>query len=37
VYRGLVSRARGEVEWARSGLDMVDRLEAAASAQEAGG
>jgi PadR family transcriptional regulator, regulatory protein AphA len=37
VYRGLASRARGEVEWARSGLDMVDRLEAAASAQEAGG
>src|ERR1017187_2863729 len=37
VYRGLASRARGEVEWARSGLDMVDRLEAAACAQEAGG
>jgi PadR family transcriptional regulator, regulatory protein AphA len=30
VYRGLVTRARSEVEWARSGLDMVDRLEAAA-------
>jgi hypothetical protein len=36
VYRGLVARARSEVEWARSGLDMVDRLEAAAALQEAG-
>ena len=27
VYRGLVTRARSEVEWARSGLDLVDRLE----------
>src|SRR5713226_2442248 len=27
VYRGLVTRARNEVEWARSGLDLVDRLE----------
>ena len=30
VYRGLVTRARNEVESARSGLDLVDRLEAAA-------
>jgi PadR family transcriptional regulator, regulatory protein AphA len=27
VYRGLVTRARSEVDWARSGLDLVDRLE----------
>jgi PadR family transcriptional regulator, regulatory protein AphA len=37
VYRGLVSRARSEVEWARSGLDLVDRLEAAAGADESAG
>ncbi len=37
VYRGLVTRARSEVEWARSGLDLVDRLEVAAGAQDAGG
>jgi PadR family transcriptional regulator AphA len=35
VYRGLVTRARSEVEWARSGLELVDRLEAAAGAAEA--
>jgi PadR family transcriptional regulator AphA len=28
VYRGLVERARVEVEWARDGLALVDRLEA---------
>ncbi len=27
VYRGLVERARTEVEWARRGLELVDRLE----------
>jgi PadR family transcriptional regulator AphA len=28
VYRGLVERARVEVQWAREGLALVDRLEA---------
>jgi hypothetical protein len=28
VYRGLVERARVEVEWAREGLALVDRLDA---------
>lgn len=27
VYRGLVDRARTEIEWARRGLELVDRLE----------
>lgn len=27
AYEGLVERARGEIEWARRGLDLVDRLE----------
>ena len=26
TYEGLVDRARGEIEWARRGLDLVDRL-----------
>ena len=26
AYEGLVERARGEIEWARRGLDLVDRL-----------
>ena len=30
VYRGMAARARCEAEWARSGLALVDRLEAAA-------
>lgn len=30
VYRGLIERARNEVEWARAGLELVDRLEAGA-------
>ncbi|MGH3500097.1 MAG: PadR family transcriptional regulator [Nocardioidaceae bacterium] len=33
VYRGLVERARTEVEWARRGLELVDRLEADAGAE----
>lgn len=33
VYRGLVERARGEVEWAREGLALVDRLEAVEAAR----
>ena len=28
AYEGLVERARGEIEWARRGLDLVDELEA---------
>lgn len=28
AYEGLVERARGEIEWARRGLDLVDRLNA---------
>jgi DNA-binding PadR family transcriptional regulator len=28
VYRGLIARARNEVEWATAGLALVDRLEA---------
>jgi DNA-binding PadR family transcriptional regulator len=32
VYRGMAARARGEAEWARAGLVLVDRLEAAAPA-----
>jgi len=35
VYRGLVKRARQEVQWARDGLELVDRLEAAARAESA--
>ena len=31
AYEGLVDRARGEIEWARRGLALVDRL------HEAGG
>jgi hypothetical protein len=31
VYRGLAARPRTEAEWARSGLALVDRLEAAAT------
>lgn len=27
AYEGLVERARGEIEWARRGLDLVDSLE----------
>lgn len=27
AYEGLVERARGEIEWARRGLDLVDQLE----------
>ena len=30
VYRGMAARARTEAEWAKSGLALVDRLEAAA-------
>lgn len=29
AYEGLVDRARGEIEWARRGLALVDRLEGA--------
>ena len=28
AYEGLVERARGEIEWARRGLDLVDKLDA---------
>lgn len=28
AYEGLVDRAKGEIEWARRGLDLVDKLEA---------
>ncbi|MDO8384616.1 MAG: PadR family transcriptional regulator [Microbacterium sp.] len=28
AYEGLVERAKGEIEWARRGLDLVDALEA---------
>ncbi|HET8780346.1 MAG TPA: hypothetical protein VFM66_09755, partial [Agromyces sp.] len=28
AYEGLVDRARGEIEWAKRGLDLVDNLEA---------
>jgi len=28
AYEGLVERARGEIEWARRGLDLVDNLDA---------
>lgn len=31
-YEGLAQRARGEIEWARRGLKLVDRLEASAHA-----
>jgi len=31
-YEGLAERARGEIEWARRGLKLVDRLEASAHA-----
>jgi DNA-binding PadR family transcriptional regulator len=34
VYRGLITRARHEAEWARAGVDLVDRLEAAAPAEQ---
>jgi DNA-binding PadR family transcriptional regulator len=34
VYRGLITRARHEVEWAKAGLDLVDRLEAAVPAEQ---
>jgi DNA-binding PadR family transcriptional regulator len=37
VYRGLVERARVEVEWARQGLALVDRLEAAEAARREAG
>jgi PadR family transcriptional regulator AphA len=37
VYRGLVERARVEVEWAREGLALVDRLEAAETARRSAG
>jgi DNA-binding PadR family transcriptional regulator len=33
VYRGLVKRARQEVQWAKDGLALVNRLEAAAQPQ----
>jgi hypothetical protein len=26
AYEGLVERARGEIAWARRGLDLVDRV-----------
>ena len=32
VYRGMAARARGEAQWAREGLALVDRLEAGAAA-----
>ncbi len=32
VYRGMAARARAEAQWARDGLALVDRLEAAAQA-----
>lgn len=32
VYRGMAARARGEAQWARAGLALVDRLEAGAAA-----
>lgn len=35
VYRGMAARARAEAQWAREGLALVDRLEAAATAPEA--
>ena len=28
AYEGLVERARGEIAWARRGLELVDRLDA---------
>lgn len=31
AYEGLVDRARGEIQWARRGLDLVDRLDPAAT------
>lgn len=37
VYRGLIERARQEVEWARTGLALVDRLEAGAEAEAGAG
>ena len=30
AYEGLVDRARGEIEWAKRGLELVDQLEASA-------
>jgi DNA-binding PadR family transcriptional regulator len=27
AYEGLVERARGEIQWARSGLELIDRLD----------
>jgi len=36
VYRGMAVRARGEAQWARDGLALVDRLEAAAQARQQG-
>lgn len=35
VYRGLISRAQAEVDWAREGLELVDRLQEGAAAQGA--
>jgi DNA-binding PadR family transcriptional regulator len=32
AYEGLVERALGEIQWARSGLDLIDRLEGAEEA-----
>jgi PadR family transcriptional regulator, regulatory protein AphA len=36
AYEGLVDRARGEIEWARRGLDLVDELEASTGPWAAG-
>jgi PadR family transcriptional regulator, regulatory protein AphA len=37
AYEGLVERARGEIDWARRGLELVDDLEASGKAWTAGG
>jgi hypothetical protein len=37
VYRGLIERAKHEVEWASEGLRLVDRLERDAGGQGSAG
>ncbi|WP_448811234.1 PadR family transcriptional regulator [Agromyces bauzanensis] len=37
AYEGLVDRAKGEIEWARRGLELVDDLEDSTGAWAAGG
>lgn len=34
TYEGLADRARGEIEWARRGLELVDRLEKRSAASQ---